>query len=250
MSERPPPPRRRRAAPVEPAPKRRRPAQPRKTAAVAPSIESEPVGSAPVRTRPRTMNPFAGKGRMLRNVLRLALVISLAVLMSPAYMPALLHVVAFVTERPVAVDYRANGYSVQEGEEPMEAIRTSGGRRVTLQADARGHYQAEATINGKTVPVLIDTGATSVALRAEDVFRLGLRPPMPSDFTVPISTANGTTRAARVTLDEIRIGGVRVRKVEALVMPEKMLATNLLGMSFIRRLSNVEMTGGKLTFVE
>lgn len=187
---------------------------------------------------------------MLRNVLRLALVISLAVLMSPAYVPALLHVVAFVTERPVAVDSRASGYSVEEGAGSVAAIRSGGGRRVTLTADARGHFETDAQINGKAVPVLIDTGATSVALRHEDVGRLGLRPPMPSDYTVPIATANGTAHAARVVLDEVRIGGVRVKRVEALVMPEKMLATNLLGMSFIRRLSNVEIADGKLTFVE
>ena len=187
---------------------------------------------------------------MVRNLLRLALVISLAVLMSPAYMPALLHVVAFVTERPVAVDGRAVGYSVEEGRAPMAAMRAGNGRRVTLESDARGHFQTEAAINGKSVAVLIDTGATSVALRGEDVGRLGLRPPLPSDFTVAISTANGTARAARVILDEVRIGNVRVRKVEALVMPERMLETNLLGMSFIRRLSNVEMADGKLTFVE
>jgi aspartyl protease family protein len=187
---------------------------------------------------------------MLRNLLRLSLVVSLVVLMSPAYIPALLHVVAFVTERPVALDGRASGYSVQEGEGSLATVHAGSGRRVTLEADARGHFQTDATINGKAVPVLIDTGATSVALRHEDVGRLGLRPPMPSDFTVPIATANGTARAARVVLDEIRIGSVRVRKVEALVMPERMLATNLLGMSFIRRLSNVEMADDKLTFTE
>lgn len=187
---------------------------------------------------------------MLRNLLRLSLLISLVVLMSPAYIPALLHVVAWVTERPVALDGRATGYSVQEGEGALAKVHVGGGRRVTLEADARGHFETEATINGKTVPVLIDTGATSVALRHEDVGRLGLRPPMPSDYTVPIATANGTARAARVVLDEIRIGSVRVRRVEALVMPERLLGTNLLGMSFIRRLTNVEMADGKLTFVE
>lgn len=187
---------------------------------------------------------------MLRNVLRLALLISFAVLMSPVYVPALLHVVAFVTERPVSLDTRATGYSVQENEAAAAGARSGSGRRVTLEADARGHFETEATINGKRIAVLIDTGATSVALRHEDVGRLGLRPPMPSDYTVPISTANGVAKAARVTLDEVRIGAVRVRRVEALVMPERMLATNLLGMSFIRRLSNVEMADGKLTFVE
>lgn len=187
---------------------------------------------------------------MFRNALRFALFVSLAVLMSPVYVPGLLHVVAFVTERPVTVDTRAVGYRVEEGSgAPARAI-AAGGRRVTLAADSRGHFQTEAAINGRSVTVMVDTGATSVALRQEDVAPLGLRPLLPADFTVPISTANGNARAARITLSEVRIGDVRVRNVEALVVPERTLATNLLGMSFIRRLSNVEMTAGRLTFVQ
>jgi aspartyl protease family protein len=171
-------------------------------------------------------------------------------LMSPAYVPLLMHVVAFVTERPVAMDTRAVGYRVEEGTGATERVMESRGRMVTLRADPRGHFQAEAAINGRTIPVMVDTGATSVALRHEDLGRLGLRPLLPSDYTVPIATANGAARAARVTLGEIRVGDVRVRNVEALVMPEKALGTSLLGMSFIKRLRNVEMTGGRLTFVE
>ena len=187
---------------------------------------------------------------MLRRVLRWALFVSLAVLMSPVYVPKLLHVVAFVTDRPVAVDEKATGYRVEEGFGAVSSPRSSGGRRVTLEADGRGHFQTEATINGRSVPVLIDTGATSVALRFEDMSRLGIRAPLPSEYTVPIATANGNARAARVVLPEVRVGDVRVRKVDALVMPERMLSTSLLGMSFIRRLSNVEMADGRLTFVE
>ncbi len=187
---------------------------------------------------------------MFRNTLRLALLVCLVVLMSPAYMPALLHVVAFVTERPVTVDSRAVGYRVEEGERTASGRLEARGRRVTLTADPRGHFQTDAQINGRTGEVMVDTGATSVALRQEDIGRLGLRPVPPSAYTVPISTANGSARAARVVLDEIRIGDVRVKKVEALVMPEKSLSTNLLGMSFIRRLSNVEMVGNRLTFQE
>lgn len=191
-----------------------------------------------------------GMGRMFRNTLRAAIVVCLAVLMSPAYMPWLLHVVAFVTERPVGVDDRAVGYRVEEGAGAAAAAYSGSGRRVTLEADSRGHFLTEATFNGKSVPVMVDTGATSVALRHEDLFRLGLRPVMPSDYTVPISTANGTIHAARITINEVRIGSVRVKNVPALVMPEKALGTSLLGMSFISRLSNVEMAAGKLTFVE
>lgn len=187
---------------------------------------------------------------MYRNALRLTLLGALLALMSPAWVPSLLHVVAFVTERPVAVDSRAVGYRVEEGTGAPARVVSVGGRRVTLKADSRGHFQAEAAINGRSVPVMVDTGATSVALRHEDAAMLGVRPLLPSDYTVPIATANGTARAARVTLSEVRIGEVRVKNVEALVMPERALGTNLLGMSFIRRLRNVELAGGRLTFIE
>ena len=132
---------------------------------------------------------------MYRNALRLALLISLAVLMSPAYVPALLHVVAFVTERPVSVDKRAIGYRVEEGNGVAAPARSGSGRRVTLEADARGHFQTEASINGRALAVMVDTGATSVAIRAEDAHRIGLRTPLPTDFTVPIATANAPSSA-------------------------------------------------------
>ena len=187
---------------------------------------------------------------MYRNTLRLTLLGALLALMSPAYLPWLVHVVAYVTERPVAMDTRAVGYRVEEGSGAASSAASAPGRRVTLRADARGHFQAAASINGRSIPVMVDTGATSVALRHEDAAALGVRPPMPSDYTVPIATANGTARAARIVLSEVRIGDVRVKNVEALVMPEHALGTNLLGMSFIRRLRNVELAAGRLTFVE
>ena len=187
---------------------------------------------------------------MYRNALRLTLFGAMAALMSPAWVPSLLHVVAFVTERPVAVDSRAVGYRVEEGSATATRPTPIPGRRVTLKADARGHFLTEASINGRGIPVMVDTGATSVAIRHEDAGALGVRPMMPSDYTVPIATANGTARAARVTLAEVRIGDVRVKNVDALVMPERALGTNLLGMSFIKRLRNVELASGRLTFVE
>lgn len=187
---------------------------------------------------------------MYRNALRLTLLGAMAALMSPAWVPWLLHVVAFVTERPVAVDSRAVGYRVEEGTGAASQALAIQGRRVTLKADSRGHFLTDAAVNGRSVPVMVDTGATSVALRHEDAAMLGVRPPLPTDYTVPIATANGTARAARITLGEVRIGDVRVKNVEALVMPERSLGTSLLGMSFIRRLRNVELASGRLTFVE
>jgi aspartyl protease family protein len=123
------------------------------------------------------------------------------------------------------------------------------GRQVALRADPRGHFLTEATVNGRTIEMMVDTGATVVALTSESARRLGLFLSA-SDYTIPMSTANGVVMAAPVTLSEIRIGGISVRNVTATVMPGKVLGVNLLGMSFLQRLSKFELAGGKLVLVQ
>jgi aspartyl protease family protein len=123
------------------------------------------------------------------------------------------------------------------------------GRHATLRADARGHFLGEAIVNGRQIDVMVDTGATSVALTDETAWRLGIRPPA-SAYSIPVSTANGTMLAAHVRLEEIRLGGVTVRDVEALVGKGDKLGVNLLGMSFLSRLSKFEMTSGQLVLTE
>jgi aspartyl protease family protein len=118
-----------------------------------------------------------------------------------------------------------------------------------LHADSRGHFETQALINGHGLGVMIDTGATSVALRFEDAARLGLHAD-PSEFTIPIATANGGVKAARAMLQEIRIGNIRIHNVEALIVPARALTTNLMGMSFLKRLTNVQIAGSKLLLEE
>ena len=188
---------------------------------------------------------------MLQRSLRLVLYSCFAVLLAPIAVPYAVDLLAWFADRPdgripSAVGYRAEEAGSGGGPAQPAAVR---GRSVFLRADRRGHFEVDARINGRPVPVMVDTGATSVALRFEDAQRLGIRP-APSDFDVPIATANGTTRAARVVLDEVRIGEVRVARVEALVVPARTLGTNLLGMSFMKRLGKVEMKGDRLVLAE
>lgn len=183
---------------------------------------------------------------MLQKLLRAILVLCFVVLLAPIAMPHVVDFSAWVADRPDGSIPTAAGYRVEETR-PTESS-AGRGRSVALRADGRGHFQADARINGQPVPVLVDTGATSVALRFEDAARLGIRPP-PSEYDVTVATANGTIKAARVKLAEVRIGDVRARNVDALVMPAKALGTNLLGMSFIRQLK-VEMKGDRLILTE
>lgn len=144
--------------------------------------------------------------------------------------------------------------SVEVGAAPgaPAAPPPSGGARfgdLIIEADRRGHFQVDATIGGQRVPMLVDTGATVIALRAADARRLGVHP-SPADYDVQVSTANGTVRAARAMLPEVTVGPVRVRQVAALVLPDKALSTNLLGMSFLGRANRFEISGSRMVLAD
>ena len=92
---------------------------------------------------------------------------------------------------------------------------------------------------------MVDTGASVIALKAEDADMLGIHP-AERDFTAVVRTANGTVRAAPVQLGMVEVEGLMLRDVAAWVMPEHALSDNLLGMSFLTRLHHFEYTDGKL----
>jgi aspartyl protease family protein len=120
---------------------------------------------------------------------------------------------------------------------------------VEIEAERNGHFSAEADINGRSIPVMIDTGATMVVLSYEDAERAGLLL-TDKDFTRAVSTANGTARVAPVTLDRVSIGNITVRDVPAAVAESGRLRTSLLGMTFLSRLSRFDMRAGRLVLQE
>lgn len=129
-----------------------------------------------------------------------------------------------------------------------EAISSTSGD-VTLNADDNGHFAVEAEINGRSVEVMVDTGATLVALTYEDAERAGifLRP---SDFTHFVSTANGRAKVAPITIERLSIGPITVRNIQGAVSERGKMRQTLLGMSFLGRLSRVDMRAGTLVLHE
>jgi len=127
-----------------------------------------------------------------------------------------------------------------------DASSQNSGRTVALRADQYGQFEANAVINGLSLPVIVDTGATTVALSADTATRLGIMPPQ-SAFRLPVSTANGTLTAAPVMLSEVRVGGISVSNVQAVIIPGRVLSVSLLGMTFLSRLQKFEIGGGQLT---
>ena len=95
-----------------------------------------------------------------------------------------------------------------------------------------GHFRANANVQGTSIDMLVDTGASVVLLRHIDAARAGID--MASlTFDVPILTANGQSHVASIILPEINIGGVMVKNVEAAVAEPGQLHASLLGMSFL-----------------
>jgi aspartyl protease family protein len=108
-----------------------------------------------------------------------------------------------------------------------------------------GEFRVTVEINGNKVATVLDTGASSVVLTQEAAKAAGL-PIEVLNYTVPVDTANGRTRAAAVTLDRLAIGSIVERAVPALVAQPGQLSTTLLGMTFLSRLESWEVRGDKL----
>lgn len=123
------------------------------------------------------------------------------------------------------------------------ADRISG--TVRLRAARNGHFETTAYINGRPVEVMVDTGASMVALTWEDARRAGIFL-TDGDFKHKVGTANGTARVAIVTLSDVAIEDITVHDVKAAVAEPGKLDTTLLGMTFLSRLARTEMSRGVL----
>jgi aspartyl protease family protein len=120
------------------------------------------------------------------------------------------------------------------------AAMVSTGEETVIPRSANGHFYATARVNGQPVNMVVDTGATSVALTIADARQLGLSFD-PAAFQVIGSGASGPVRGVGVTLNDIEIGGKHASNVEAAVVEG--LQLSLLGQSYLRRLDHVDISG-------
>lgn len=124
-----------------------------------------------------------------------------------------------------------------------------GFRRVDLPVGPGGHFRANVEIDGRTIPMLVDTGASYVALSAEDADRLGVIT-RPSDFTITMYTANGRAKAAPVRLHAVHVDTLSIYDVDAIVAQPGAMNGSLLGMSFLRRLTRFEAQPDRLRLIQ
>jgi aspartyl protease family protein len=123
---------------------------------------------------------------------------------------------------------------------------SNGVTEVRLRRRLDGHFTANVEVNGKTMSMIVDTGASTIVLRPEDAAKAGIDVSRLT-YKVPVLTANGRTVAARVYVDKVAVGPLDRQRVEALVAQPGAMTQSLLGMSFLSRLRSYEFSGDFLT---
>lgn len=135
--------------------------------------------------------------------------------------------------------------------ELMPGIAVVDGERgtATFRGGRDGHFQITATINGSDIRTIFDTGASAVVLTHGDAEKAGITTAA-LKYDISVSTANGTGKAASVTLDQIEVGGIVRNNVRAFIAEQGALETSLLGMTFLGTLTRYAVSGNALELVD
>jgi len=107
-----------------------------------------------------------------------------------------------------------------------------------------GQFWTDARINNKKINLLVDTGASAIALTPDDAKRAGVKLKDLS-YDIPVNTAGGQVMAARTTLKTVKVGPIRVKNVTAVVIPEG-LHVSLLGMTYLGQVRKIEVSSDKM----
>ncbi|MDE3176058.1 MAG: TIGR02281 family clan AA aspartic protease [Pseudomonadota bacterium] len=157
-------------------------------------------------------------------------------LLLPQYVPFM------QADRPAPAPARA---AARPPEAPAQvAVRRDLVGEKSLAADAGGQYSVDALVAGQSVRMLVDTGATMVVISAALAARIGLS--FEAGKKWRLHTANGESVAAEAMLPNIDLGGLYMANVPALIAAPEAGEVNLLGASFLKRLTSVEQRNGVL----
>lgn len=132
-------------------------------------------------------------------------------------------------------------YLMDNVQNPNKLHRLGAGSEVVLKRGLDGHYRSEVLINGQKFNVLVDTGATGVAVPQAIADQLGLK----SISAIRTATANGDTVSYMVRLNSVKLGGIEAKNVSASISPG-LTGDVLLGMSFLGRM-DVRLYKGEMT---
>jgi aspartyl protease family protein len=151
--------------------------------------------------------------------------------------------ITVLATQPTAVTLEINGREETVGlsrrvsttyEKPEEHI-------VTIARNAQLQYHTTATINGRNVLAMVDTGANLVAMNSVQAKSMNID--YGAGIPAQVETASGVSEAYLVTLQSVSVGEIQVNNVPAMVVRGGYPATVLLGMSYLRHVKMEEQNG-------
>lgn len=156
-----------------------------------------------------------------------------------------------VVETPEAISGNHDNWTTHKlrKDRSMAAAEAAGSsgrpREVLLARSGDSHFYADTEIDGRNIRMLVDSGASIVALTRRDAEAIGINV---DDLPVggSASTAGGVVPMRLVTLDSIEVEGIEVRAVQAAVIDADM-GVSLLGQSFLSKLAAVNVEGDTMT---
>ena len=151
--------------------------------------------------------------------------------------------VKLVAAQPTAATLEINGQmkSVGMSQRVGTNFEKTQEQVVTIPRNAMMQYQTNATINGRSVLVMVDTGANMVAISSEQARTMNID--YAAGTPAQVETASGLTGAHAITLQSVSVGGIQVDNVPAMVVEGAYPATILLGMTYLRHVKLQEHNG-------
>ena len=128
----------------------------------------------------------------------------------------------------------------EEAQRANEPTVISSDGTVELNRNDDGHFYADVQINGAPVHMLVDTGATTIALSRDDARAAGLATSIGMNDVVG-EGADGAVHGEYVKLDNVTLGGASASGLEAVVLNGG--SQSLLGQEFLAKFDSVEIHG-------
>lgn len=114
----------------------------------------------------------------------------------------------------------------------------------TLRREGDGHFYADARVGGTSMRMMVDTGASVIALTGSDARAAGLH--WDDSDVRPIGRgASGDVYGVATSLSEVEIGGIVRTNVSAVIIPEG-LDVSLLGQSYLSKVGDVNISGDQM----
>lgn len=148
---------------------------------------------------------------------------------------ALLALAACDRAKPSAPPEQADAVKSKEA-----SYADTGTNHVDIARGEDGHFHVTARVNDADIEFLVDTGASTVALKQSDADRAGLYR-LDDAFTETVQTPNGTTLVAPVTIERLEIGDITVSDVRAVILRDYD-GPSLLGQSFLSAVDKVSIS--------